>query len=318
MIYDGGISSSQKSLEQASLQSSLQQVEVDLYSIKERINQVYFYILVLQENTKLMESTASELEEKIKTIESGVKNGFLQASASDALMAEYLKIQQKADELKMEKRTSLNILSELTGSNLAYDVNLALPVIDKISSDSVNRPEYQLFEAQKNQLQVSGKIISSKKMPKIAGFGQFGYGKPGLNMMNDEADNFYMVGARISWNIWDWNDGKRDREAIKVQQQLVDNRREIFDKNLSVSLAKERSGIEKMEKLIETDKQIIGLREKITRRSESQMNNGTLTSSDYISDLNAEVQAKINFQIHKIQLVQTKINYLTLLGTKIQ
>ena len=127
-------------------------------------------------------------------------------------------------------------------------------------------------------------------------------------------DDWYLVGLGISWNIWDGRKAKNDRAALQKQKGLIDIQRENFGRNINLSATQERNNSYKMAKLIESDRQIVALKEQIVKRSASALDNGTLTSADYIRDLNASLQSKISLEIHKIQKIQALVNLNTILG----
>jgi outer membrane protein TolC len=151
-------------------------------------------------------------------------------------------------------------------------------------------------------------------MPKLYAFGQLGYGRPGLNMLNNEFDDFYIVGATLKWNFWDWNKTKREKQVYAIQKSMVTTKRENFTKNLSIDLQNRKAAIQKLEEALKRDADIVTLRSGITQIAQSQLNNGVITTSDYLNELNAETQARINLETHKIQLEQAKVSYLLGMG----
>ena len=316
IIYDGGITNSQKKLEEASLATDVQQIEVELYKIKERINQVYFTILLLQENERVLNLKRNELKDRLKVMESRVKNGVLTQSYVDILQAELLKVEQQMIEINIGKSTAFDILGEFMNKELSESLTLQLPKMQITIDNSINRPEYTLFDLQMNKIDASSKLLSTKRNPRLYGFGQFGYGRPGLNMLSDEFDSFYIVGAKFNWNLWDWNQNKKERQILSLQKDIINTHKETLGKNINISLKNEEATIQKLEEIIEKDYEIIALRSKITKASASQLENGVITSTDYITNLNTEIQAKINLESRKIQLVQSQINYLTIKGNQ--
>jgi len=151
-------------------------------------------------------------------------------------------------------------------------------------------------------------------MPKLYGFGQAGYGRPGLNMLSNNFDKFYIVGAKLSWTPWDWSQSKRDRKIIDLQKQMIDNQKDAFIKGISIQSQNEIGNIKKIEILITKDMEIIQLREKILLSSSSKLQNGTIKSADYIDDLTNETQARIDLKRHQVQLIMAKFNYLVITG----
>ena len=146
------------------------------------------------------------------------------------------------------------------------------------------------------------------------GFGTLGYGRPGLNMLSNNFGTYGIVGAKLSWNVWNWDQTKTERQVFGVQKNIIETQKENFNQNLRVALSSNLSEINKYKSLIETDNQIIQLRSEITKTSSSQLDNGVVTPTDYLSDVNAELQARLNQKTHQVKLSQAKINYLITLG----
>jgi outer membrane protein TolC len=144
------------------------------------------------------------------------------------------------------------------------------------------------MELQSEKLEKVNYLNEAKRFPYIGLFGQFGYGYPGMNMLDDKADIIYSFGVTLSWNIWDWGKIKREKQINLVMKEKITTQRDVFDKNLRIATAQVSNNIKKLEATIEKDKEIIELRERITRTKESQLKNGVITSSAYIVELNAE------------------------------
>jgi len=314
MIYDGGIIKNQKQLEDAGTMAEIQRVEVELYKLKEQVNTVFFSIILLQEKEKLVMLILNELRDKQKVVGSGVRNGILTPNDLDNLNSEILKLEQQIIEINLGKKTAFRILEELLGTEIQSNTILKAPDANIDAGSDIDRPEYKLFELQNSRIDASEKLISSKQMPVIAGFGQLGYGRPGLNMMSDEFDSYYIVGASLQWNIWNSNRNRLDRQALLIQKNIISTQKETFDKGIDIALQKEYANIEKYEQLIEKDKEIINLKNRITERAESQLENGIITGHEYTNMLNDKLEADINYETHKILLLQSKINYLTIKG----
>jgi outer membrane protein TolC len=313
MIYDGGIYSAQAKVENASLAMSEQAIEVELYQLKEKINQFYFLSLLMQENLKLIEIMRININERVKVVESGIRNGVALQSNHDYLNAELLKLEQKRTELELNKNMALKSLSLLSKISISGTEELIYPNY-KINSGEFNRPEYKLFESQKELAESTNSIAESKRLPKVFAFAQTGYGRPGMNMLSNEFEPFYFVGIKLNWNIWDWNTTNNDIQYSQIQKQIIETKKESFTENINIALEKETNEINKLIILIDTDSKIIELKSKITKTSASKLDNGVITPADYIFDLNEEVQAKINLETRKIQLQQSIINYNTLKG----
>jgi len=313
-IYDGGAISRQKMLQETTLAVDSQQVEVDLNQLKSQVNDIYFSILMMQNNEKLIESMKQTINDNIKTVESGVRNGTLLISNLDVLKVELLKVNEQMAEIDYNISSSYKILGMLINKELSQNTTLLMPDYELKIDNNYKRPEFILFNLQKNKIDNTIKLTSTDRMPKLFGFGQAGYGRPGLNMLSNNFNSFYYIGAGLKWNVWDWRKISHDKQIYSIQKDLVETKKEAFDKTLAISMEKELSEIKKYDELIEKDKEIITLRNNITKTAASQLEHGVITSTDYLTELNAEIQSKINLETHKIQSVQAKINYLTLKG----
>ena len=313
-IFDGGSTRYQKKLEESGTASDIQQVEVDLFKIRDQVNNVYFLLISLQENEKLLKTVLNEITERKKVVVSSVNNGVLMQSDLDVLEAERLKTEQQLAEIDINRRSSLTILSILVNKPLNETVRFQLPVMEIKDSMQVVRPEYKLFEMQTQRIDDSKLLSKTLLLPKVSAFGQAGYGRPGLNMLNDKFNSYYMVGVTFKWVFFDWNKNSRDRQVLEVQKERIGIQRENFDRNLNIDLQNKLANIQKLEEAIARDSSIVAIRVRITHSSTSRLENGVITSTDYLTDLNAETSARINFETHKIQLEQAKTSYLLAKG----
>ncbi len=315
IIYDGGLVSTQKKLETASLQSELQSVESELYKLKDKVNIIYFAIISLQENKSLLKLLKQDIQNKLLKIESGVKNGTLIESNALVLKAEMIKIDQQITEINYSVSSGFKMLGDYLNIIISDSTKLKLPDATVTSTNYDNiRSEIKAFELQEQKLDISKSLLDCKLMPKVAAFGQLGYGRPGLNMLSNSFDAFYIVGAKVSWTLWDWSVTKNEKKLLDLQKQVIETQKETFNQGIKILLEKNISDIAKYEDLIESDNDIITLREKVVKTAESQLENGTITATEYLTELNNLSQSKVNLQSHKIQLVKTQIDYLTLKG----
>ncbi|MDP4208055.1 MAG: TolC family protein [Bacteroidota bacterium] len=314
LLYDGGTVRYQRILEEASLAADLQQVDVDLYKIKEQVNNVYFLLLILQENNTLLNTSLNEIKEREKVVASAVKNGTLTPSDLDVLTAGRLQTEQQIAEIEITRKSAINILSLLMSQSVPETAAFELPAVDIADNVQNNRPEYKLFDLQQQRIDASRELTGTVLKPKVFAFAQAGYGRPGINMLSNEFNPYGIIGASLKWTFWDWHKNGREKQVIDIQKKMIDNKRETFDRNLNVDLQNRKAAVQKLDEALKRDIEIVNLRSKITKASASRLENGTITSTDYLIELNAETIAKINFESHKIQLIQAKVNYLTAKG----
>jgi outer membrane protein TolC len=314
LLYDGGMVKAQKSVTESTEKAELLQNDADLNKVTEQLNQVYFTLLVYKKNIKMMQSMRQTLLERQKIIESGFKNGVLQQSDVDNINIELLKSQQQIAELELGYSSFIKVLNEITGQEYKDSIALEIPIAEISDTLAFSKPELKMLEAQQDALANTDKVSKSNRLPKLYAFSTAGYGRPGLNMLSTDFEPFYMIGITLKWNIWDWNKTSRDRQSLAIQRDMLSSKRQALDRNLKITAENSHSRIKQLESALETDSAIVALRKTVTERSANKLDQGVITSSDYINDLNAETQARIQFEVHKIQLVQEKVNYLTIKG----
>lgn len=314
-IYDGSATGRQKEVENINLQIDQQKVDIELYKLKERINQIYFNVLLLHENKKVLLIHQETLSSQLSNLESGFRNGTILSSNVDILKVEIINLEQSIAEIEISIQSTLSILNEFTGLDLDENTQFALPeVFIDLNAFNNKRLEYSLFSLQQNKINASKHLIGSKLLPKFSAFGQAGYGRPGYDMLKDEFDDFYMIGARVHWNIWDWSHSKKEKEILDLHSDLINTQKETFDKNVRIDLQSKVAAIRKIEEMIKRDGQIIELREKITGSASSQLENGQINSTEYLHEVNAEARSKLDMEAHKIKLIKAKLDYAATLG----
>lgn len=307
LLYNGDLIDANVQLKQMQTKVQQQQIAVNLYPLKSKINYHFMSVLLLQGQNNLLISKRNLLSEKIKEVQSAVKFGALLPSSEHVLEAEILKIKQALTENDFQRIKEIQNLAALTSTAISNDVELVQP-ITTINTNG-NRPELELFKLQDQQIDQSKSILSKSNLPKLNAFGQAGYGNPGLNMLNNSFETFYMVGLKMNWNILDWNKSKSEKQALDIAKQVVATEKETFELNNEMQLKELEIEIQKMQKIIETDAEIIALREKIIKVSDSQLKNGVITTSEYIIEVTNLFDAKTNEKIHQTQLELTKVNY---------
>jgi outer membrane protein TolC len=314
VIYDGGVIKQQKNIQQMNEEVNQQKIEVDLYTIKDRINQLFLGVLYFDEQLKQTELVKADLNDGIKKVQAQVNNGLALRSNLNVLQAQLLTTEQKSIELKASRKGLINVLSLFINQPLPETVQLEKPAVPEIIPDDIQRPELKWFLYQNQLLSSQAKLIDARNLPKANFFVEGGYGKPGLNFLKNQFDFFYTTGVRFNWNFGGLYTQKKEKQLIDVNKKIVDIQKETFLLNTSTALKQQESEINKYRQLIATDQQIIDLRTKVKEAANAQLENAVITTLDYLQDVNAEDQARQNLIIHQIQLLQAQINYMTLAG----
>lgn len=313
-LFDYGMIKTQKTIEQQTGSIQAAQVESDLIKLKERINQLYGNIYLQQENKKIQLLRIAELDSKRKKMQSAVNNGAALESNFLVLESEYLSTQQKMEEINSNLLAWFSALSILT--NQAYDTTTVLSdqVKSQVLQEKSIRPELNLFDLQGTNLSLREKMINRNNLPRLFVFGRGYYGRPGYNFLNNDFRPYGMVGLGLNWSISSYYTASKEKNSLHLNSELVDLQKKQFELNLQSQLVQQKEEINKLEKMIVLDEQIVETKTKIRKASSSQLDNGIITSSDFIVDLNAENQAMYNLKLHKIQLMMARENYNTSLG----
>lgn len=315
-IYDGGSTVSLKNIEKSQLISDNRKVEVELFSLKQRINDLFFSTLIYQEKEKVFEIIKGDIQSKMSEAEANVKNGNTPSITLDLILAQLLQIEQEILSAESDRLASLKMLSILIGIPIDTNVNLVIPEAEIFPEQDIitKRPEYEYFNAQKNLFESYKESVFTNSIPKLNIFGQAGFGKPGLNLLEDKWKAFYMIGLNLTWNPFNWNSNKNTLKIYDLNKAFVDIQKETFNNNIRVQLEKYKTDIAKYEELTLKDDEIIDVRNKIVKAVYSQFLNGVVTPTVYLTELNNKHQAMQQQVIHKIQLLQAKVNYLTSAG----
>ena len=315
MIYDGGVTTGQKELEKTRLSIADQKVQVEMYNLKERINHLYFNIVFLRKNMEILEVLTKNLDANIEDAKTAFENGMILKADVDALRVEYYRAEQQITEKEEDIAALIAALNELTGLNIRSSDDLKMPEITIDNFNFVNnRPEYVLLGQQQTQVTALQSLATVQRRPVFSAFGQAGYGRPGYDFLNNNFDDYYMIGLRMHWKIWDWGKVKREKQVFSIQNEIINTQKETFNQNLRADLYKRLANISKYKKMISMDETIVDLQKNVLETSDAQMKNGTITSTTYLIELNKLVNARLNLEAHKLQLVYAKYQYLTAIG----
>jgi outer membrane protein TolC len=315
LIYDGGAIKQQKNIQELSGDVEEQRVEVELYKLKERINQIFLGVLFLDEQLKQVDLVKADLNNGVKRVEAQVNNGTAFKSNLNVLKAELLKADQRAIELKASRKGYIDVLSLFINQQLPEDFVLVKPNVQgPLLSGDIQRPELKLYTTQEKLLGDQFKLVGSRNKPKASLFLQAGYGRPGLNLFTNDFDFFYTSGIRLNWSIGGLYTQKDEKKIIELNQKSVEIQKEVFLLNTNTQLKQQQAEVLKWQKLVATDNDIIDLRIKVKEAARAQLENGVITANDYLREVNAEDQARQSLILHDLQLLQAQINYQTILG----
>lgn len=302
IIWDGGKIAAQKKSIEANAEVERQKLETEIYSLYERVNNVFFGILLLKEQLKQQDALEKELEHNREKVQNYIENGMANHTDLNVVKVEQLKARQQRNQLESAQDSYLKILSVLIGQKVNAQTPFVKPSMDFISVNFlIKRPELQLFEAQKQLLESQIIALNARNRPAIGAFAQGGYGKPTLNLFENKFKPYFIGGLHFSWNLGSLYTYRNEKRSIQQQQKALDLQRETFLYNINLQLPQQQSEAEKYLKTMQDDDEIIRLRIQIKKAVETQVENGTSTISDLLQEINALEFAKQAKSLHEIQ-----------------
>lgn len=314
LLFNGGRIKASQELQNSSTQRKQQEVEVNLYQLKQRVNQLYFSILLIDDQMLLLNTRKEQLNSTLNEVKSGVKNGVLLPTSDKVIEAELLKISQQNQEAANNKSKVIASLSTLIGIPISVATQFQKPMLSVVGANDLNRPELSLFNLQKKEIEQQQNLLSKAIAPAVNAFATGGLGNPGLNFLENDFSAYYIVGLKLNWNVFDWNGNKKQRQALNFSKELINNQEEVFRLNTNTALNEQQKEIETLESTIAIDQQLISLQQEVVRTFDAQLKNGVITTSQYIIELTKLYEAENLFNQHKTQLELAKANYNTLKG----
>ncbi|HUM46050.1 MAG TPA: TolC family protein [Chitinophagales bacterium] len=316
-IYDGGTAREQKKIQEAGLLADQQKVEVELFKLRQQVNLVYFAVLLGDKTIEQLNLTKEDLQKKYDQVNVTVKNGASLKSNAEQIEAELLKNQQRITEAFSVKVSYVKSLGLLINQPLdPATIKLQTPVlVSELPAYAINtRPDLVLLQHQQLNLEAMKGLTKTKTTPKAGAFAQLGYGRPGLDPFSTQFEPYYLAGLKVSWNIWNWNASSNERQIYTIQQDMLNRQIEALDINVKLQSIQQTEEIQKLQTLIEQDKQLITLRKNISKTASNQVDNGVITVTDYLTQVNAQYLAELSLTTHELQLIYAQVNYVTTLG----
>ena len=310
-VYDGGAISSQKAIarQQGAVQAA--QTEVNIYKVRQRVNEMYFGLLLLDEQMTLNRDLQELLGANEKKLASMLKNGTAAESDYHAVKAERLSVVQQMTGLQSQRQALQRMLSVFCGMEVTSPVKPALTVA-ALQQQTILRPELRAIDAQIHLANAQEKALNAALMPHIGLFAQGYYGYPGLNMFEDMMRRRWtlngIVGARLTWNISAFYTHRNDKHKIRLQREMAENQREVFLFNNRLEQIQENENISRYRQLMTADQEMIKLRSSVRKAAESKLAHGIIDVNDLVREINAENAARVQQSIHEIEMLKETEN----------
>ena len=306
-IWDGGVSKAHKTVAQAEASEQRSKTDVTLYDLQNRVDNMYFGILLLEQKQAQTEAMIALLESNLSRMRSQYKNGVARQADVDMIEAELLGVSQGLTQIEASLNSYRKMLELFIGQPLTDD-KLPLPAMPEITDRTVRRPELALFDAQSALLEAQKKTITTAVTPRFSLFAQGYYGYPGLDMFKSMTSSDWtlngLVGVRMQWNISGFYTHRNNLDKINNAQQNVAVQRDIFLFNTELKTTQEDAEIIRLKKVISDDARIVELRKNVRLAAESQLENNVIDATDLLRKITDETTAKLNQSMHEIELLQ--------------
>ena len=303
-VYDGGATASAKRTANARSDVEREQVSVAMYDVNQRVDQLFFGILVLDEQIAQVRVLKDDLRLALASVEAMVDGGTANQTDVDAVMVEQVKARQRETGLVTQRGAYLRMLETFTGRQLGEGDSLVRPEMPAVLPTDNNRPELSLYAAQSRLLDVRLKALDTELMPRVGVYARGGYGNPGLNMLKDDFDAYYKIGITLSWNIGSLYTRANDRRKIEAERLTVQSERDAFLFNTRLQTELQSGAVDNLREQIRQDDEIITLRKRIREKAELRVANGTETVNEMLRDINAVSDAQLGKRLHEVQLLQ--------------
>ncbi len=315
LLYDGGATRYQKDLVKANTELQQQNLEAGLYAIKNRINNLFFSILLVDAQLKQNEINKDNLLTQVRKTEAALANGVAFRSNLDELKAALVNIERADAEYAANRVAYLKMLSVFIGKELAENVSLEQPV-SEASVAAINRPELKAYDLQKNIYAAQEKQLRADYLPQASIFLQGAYGRPTLNIIENKFGAWYIGGLRFNWSLNALYTMPNRKKILALSRKSVDADREAFLLNTRLDSTQQNEQVKKYNSLLQIDEKEISLREAVKKAAEAQLANGVITTHEYIQQLNAEHLARQTKVLHEIQLLQAIYNQQFITGNQ--
>ena len=307
LLYNGGATRAQKQLIKAQSAVQAQAVETQLYALKQRVSNLYFGVLLIDAQQSQNQLNVETVQSQLEKAEVALKSGTTLPSNVAELKAELVRLAMQRTEYEATKAMYLQMLSTFIGKDLPSDTVLNRPKPTTLGTVN-HRPELKGFDLQQSILDIQRRQLTSEYLPKIGLFFQGAYGRPTLNIIKNEFDFYYIAGVRLQWNLSPLYSLSNRKQLLHLQGESLSADRKAFLMSTELDLTQQQTQISKLQRLMEQDQESVALRHSVAQAAQVQLDNGIITTHEYLQKVNAENLAKQTLLLHEIQLLQAQEN----------
>jgi outer membrane protein TolC len=309
----------------AELAESQAGVETALYGLRREVNDAFFAAALLQERAQEIRTVITGLEARVREVAAHVREGTALPGEVSALEATLLQRRQDEAQVVADRSAALTVLAQLTGRALADDDVLALPELSGAVATARTqleqlraRPEYQRFARAQERLAMQEDVVSARELPSVSAYGRLGYGRPGLSLLSDRFDAYWLAGVQVRWTPWTWRSTSRERAALQIQQEIVAADEAAFTESIQRAVHTDLSTIDRLSTTLSTDDQIVALRERIESETRLRLQEGAVTAAEYVDRQTDVLEARIARARHRVELAQAQARFLTTIGLEVR
>jgi outer membrane protein TolC len=317
--------SAQGSLERAQLAEQQARVRTILYGLRQQVNDAFFAAAVLQSRAGALSALVADLQARLDEMNARVTQGVALPADAAAIEATLLQRQQDEDDLRTSRETALARLAILTGQRLGEDDRLQLPdaaqaaaLTGHAAGATRSRPEYEQFARTRERIARQADLTAAQKRPRVSAYAKAGVGQPGLNFIADTFQTYALGGVRVQWTAVTWGTGRREREALALQQEVVAADQAAFEKGLLDATEGARAAIDRLQHALAVDERIVVLREQVARATQARLQEGVVTAAEYLDRVTELLQARFARAGHRVELAQAGARLLTTLGLEVR
>jgi outer membrane protein TolC len=314
-----------RGVERATLAESQARVRTSLYQMRQEVSEAYFSALLLHAQRAELETATADLEARLRQARDRVLEGSALPSESATLEAELVRTRQSLAEIDANRGAALEVLGDLTGRSIAESDSLAIPDLEsQVASarDSLAalraRPEYAQFARSREAIAQQSRSVAAGDQPRISAFGRVGYGRPALNPLGTEFDEYWLAGVRVEWSPWNWGTTRRSQEELALQRQIITTEEKAFTERIRRGVASDLAAIDRLEKTLAADDTIIALRERVLNETRIRFGEGVVTSAEYVDRETDALNARLARATHRVELARARAHFLTLTGVEVR
>lgn len=312
----------------AELAEATAAVRATLYRTRQQVNDAFYAAAMVSTRADIIRASIADLAAQQSLITTRIASGAALPGELATLRAESLRREQDLASAQADRVAALAVLQDFTGAAIAESAVVRVPDAAALEArvrsarsgaDSTSaRPEFELFARRRDRLARQADVMTASTRPKVGAFARAGVGRPGLNVLNDGFEGYWLTGVQVQWAPWDWKRSRTDRDALAVEADIVRSEDSAFRDELRRATRSDLAQMDRLRDVLGTDDEIITLREEVMREAQARFREGVISAADYVLRENAVLGARLAKVSHQIELAQVRTRYLTTLGLEVR